>query len=140
MYSFFGSCVKCSKIIIHLFDTITSANLKPEQSSFLMSLYVLQVLSDLHKPLGECYLREVDKDQDDVLICYVFHIASSASENTRNFMKTKADAFLASLDIDKHKNVKASFTIDKMFTQYFLIRGSQGGLIPLIRQRKSFQI
>ena len=55
-----------------------SANLKPAQSSLLMSLYVLQLLSDLHKAL-------VEKK-----------CIASPTENIGNFKTTKDDTFLAS--------------------------------------------
>lgn len=114
MCSFLDSCVKCSDIVIPLHDTITTANLRPEQSSYLLSppgLYTLQLLSDLHKPLVQHYLRQVDKDQDDVLICEVYRIATAAAEEVKTFTTKKADYFISTLHLDEHKNVQASFVI-----------------------------
>ena len=90
------------------------------------------------KPLVECYLRQVDKDQEDILICEVFRIAISASENTRNFKTTKADAFLASVEIDQYKNVEASFSIKENLHSVLLNRRLTGRFSSLDKTKTCF--
>ena len=66
----------------------------------------------------------------------MFRIATSASENTRDFKTTKVDAFLASLDIDQHKDVKASFTIKENVHSVLLNKRLTGRFDSLDKTKK----
>ena len=75
MCGFIYPCLKCSEILVPFLDTITSANLRPEESSYLLSpsgLFVLQLLADLHKVLVASYLRKVDEDENGTFICEAY--------------------------------------------------------------------
>ena len=113
MCSFLDSCLKCSNIIVPFLDTLTTAKLRLEQSSYLLSpssLYVLELLADLQKVFVSNYLRKLDKDEEDVLICEAYRIAISASEQTKSCETKRADKFLESLKTDENQNILATFT------------------------------
>ena len=115
MCSFLDSCLRCSTILVPLLDTIASAKLKPEQSAFLMSpngLFVLQLLADLQPVLVRKYLKKVDKDENDVLICEAFNIASAAAQSTSSCLTPRTDEFLNRLSTDENNNITATFLLN----------------------------
>ena len=68
-------------------------------------------MADLQPVLVTGYLRQVDKDEGDTLICEVVRIASEASASTRACKTPLADKFLSSLEFDQNKNPMASFVV-----------------------------
>ena len=116
MCGFIYASLQCSEILVPFLDTITSAHLKPEESSYLLrppGLLVLQLLADIHKVLVASYLRKVDEDEDGTLICEAYRIGMEAAESTISCDTNRANDFIQSLSLDEHDNVHATFTIDE---------------------------
>ena len=86
-----------------------------QTNHFLSSgLFLLQLMADLHPVLVSSYLRQVDKDEGEILICEVARIAAEASAKTRTWYTPLADQFLSSLEYDANKNLMASFKVTTM--------------------------
>ena len=94
------------KVLLPVYNSMYSANIKPDERDLLFSakmVYCLKLMNDLKHAFHDSYLRKVDRDC--ILISTVFQIAEKAASNMSTVNLKSSDAFINDLSIDDNGNL-----------------------------------
>ena len=95
------ACEKANDLLVPLYNTIDSCNIKQEERDrffHLENIYILKLMIDIHEEFYIKYLRPVDKE--DLLANMVYYLAQSSSQSIGNIEAPQADAVAGTIELD----------------------------------------
>ena len=109
MAHFLEACVQCTKLLLTMYYTMYTCDLKKEERDAFFqaeSIFIIKLLSDVRDKFFVEYLRKVDKT--NLLVSSTFNIANNAANDILRIDTPNADKFCDSLAYDQNGNVMLS--------------------------------
>ena len=106
MGHFLTACVKFNELLVAVYNTMYTSDLKKEERDCLFSaenIFTMKVMVDVNTIMYGKYLRAVDYTGS--LVSMSYYIAHHAADMLKELRTPIADAFVASLTIDRNGNI-----------------------------------
>ena len=120
MAHFLSGCEKANDLLVPLYNTMYSCDIKQEEQDrffHLENIYILKLMNDIHKEFYIEHLRPVDKE--DLHTNMVYYAAQSFSRSIGNIEIMKADDVAGTIELDGNGNLPVK---EKMNDTDFTIR------------------
>ena len=112
MAHFLVACMKFNELLVPVYNTMYSEDLKKEERDALFhvnSIFTLKVVSDIHGVMHNKLLRSADKTE--CLVSTAYSSVQNTAKQVQNMKLKNAESFLNSLSIDRNGNLMFEETL-----------------------------
>ena len=113
MAHFLSACEKANDLLVSLYNTMYSCDIKQEEQDrffYLENIYILKLMNDIHSEFYIKYLRPVDKE--DLLANMVYYLGQNFSQSIGNLETLQADAVAGTIELDGNGNLSVKEKIN----------------------------
>ena len=113
MAHFLSACEKANDLLVPLYNTMYSCDIKQEEQDrffYLENIYILKLMNDIHSEFYIKYLRPVDKE--DLLANMVYYLGQNFSQSIGNLETLQADAVAGTIELDGNGNLSVKEKIN----------------------------